>query len=72
MVTPVLYGIEIEYENLQPVLKGIEIEYESPPPVLRGIEIEFAWPTHGKELQFKSGVKTKVDEAGAKVKEVDN
>ena len=58
MVTPVLYGIEIEYEN--------------PPPVLKGIEIEFEWPTGGKELAFKAGVKTKMEEAGTKKKEVDN
>ena len=58
MTTPILYGIEIECEN--------------PPPVLKGIEIEFEWPTGGKELVFRSGIKTKAFEAGTKKKEVDN
>ena len=59
--TPILYGIQLECDAVPPST-----------PKLLGIQFEMYWPTHGKELAFKSGVKTKRVAAGVKAKEVDN
>lgn len=59
--TPILYGIQLECDAVPPST-----------PKLKGVQIEIYWPTRGKELRFKSGIKTKAFEAGVKKKEVDN